>query len=357
MLIAIFLLMTACASVWAGNAVVNDAATVKRGSDVNLRIVGGLAGIYQFTQHESPFWTQRLFELSNGKYSATIAPFDRAGIPGPEMIRLLQLGVVPFGTTLLSSFTSQYPEYTAPDLAGLNPDIGTLKSTVRSFRPFLEKTLREKHNVELLAIYVYPAQVVFCKKPLQRLTDLAGRKIRVSSSPQADFFSALKAIPVHSEFRKIIDNINTDNVECAVTGTASGNTIGLHKLTSHLHTLPISWGLAIFAANKNAWQKVPPDLRDLLKKEIPKLEADIWSAAEVETTQGIDCNRGAESCVGRDRGNMIVVPITAEDEQKRSEILAKEVVPHWIERCGQRCVTVWNETIGPVRGIRAIEVP
>ena len=34
-------------------------------------------------------------------------------------LRLLQLGVVPFGTTLMSSFTAQYPEYTAPDLAAL----------------------------------------------------------------------------------------------------------------------------------------------------------------------------------------------------------------------------------------------
>lgn len=61
----------------------------------------------------------------------------------------------------MSSFTAQYPEYTAPDLAGLNPDIATLRSTLAAFRPYLEKTLREQHGVEPLAIYVYPAQVVF----------------------------------------------------------------------------------------------------------------------------------------------------------------------------------------------------
>lgn len=156
-----------------------------------LRIVGGLAGINQYTRQEEPFWSKELLRLSGGRFDAEIVPFDRAGVPGTEMLRLLQLGVVPFGTTLMSSFTAQYPEYTAPDLAGLNPDIATLKSTLAAFRPYLEKRLREQHGVEPLAVYVYPAQVVFCKKPLRGLADLAGRRTRVSSSTQADFVGAM----------------------------------------------------------------------------------------------------------------------------------------------------------------------
>ena len=147
----------------------------------HLRVVGGLADLSQYTRREEPFWKHDLARLSGGRYSAEIVPFDRAGVPGTEMLRLLQLGVVPFGTALMSSFTAQYPEYTAPDLAGLNPDIATLRSTLAAFRPYLEKTLREQHGVEPLAIYVYPAQVVFCGKPLRGLADLKGRRVREGS--------------------------------------------------------------------------------------------------------------------------------------------------------------------------------
>ena len=69
-----------------------------------LRIVGGLAGLNQYTRQEEPFWSKELARLSGGKFDAEIVPFDRAGVPGGEMLRLLQLGVVPFGTTLISSF-------------------------------------------------------------------------------------------------------------------------------------------------------------------------------------------------------------------------------------------------------------
>jgi len=128
-----------------------------------LKVVGGLAGLNQYVRNEAPFWTQELSRLTNGKYTAEIAPFDQSGIPGDEMLRLMQLGVVPLGTALLSQVSAQVPEFAAPDLAGLNPDIQTLHRSVTAFRPYLQKALRTRHNIELLAVYTYPAQVIFAK--------------------------------------------------------------------------------------------------------------------------------------------------------------------------------------------------
>ncbi|MBY0408710.1 MAG: ABC transporter substrate-binding protein, partial [Burkholderiaceae bacterium] len=179
-----------------------------------LRIVGGLGAISQYTRQEEPFWTQEISRLSGGKFAADIVPFDRAGVPRTEMLRLLQLGVVPFGTALMSSLTSQYPQYTAPDLAGLSPDIATLRITLAAFRPYLEKSLREHHGVEALAVYVYPAQVIFCKKALRSLADLSGRRVRVSAASQADFVGALGAVPVLTSFSEIVPNLTAGNAEC-----------------------------------------------------------------------------------------------------------------------------------------------
>ena len=318
-----------------------------------LRIVGGLAGLNQYTRQEEPFWNKDLLRLSGGRFDAEIVPFDRAGVPGSEMLRLLQLGVVPFGTTLMSSFTAQYPEYTAPDLAGLNPDIATLKTTLAAFRPYLEKALRDQHGVEALAIYVYPAQVVYCKKPLRTLAELSGRRVRVSSSTQADFVGALGGVPVLTGFAQILSSLTAGNTECAITGTMSGNTLGLPSITSHVHALPITWGLAIFGANQTAWAALPPDLRALLRRELPRLEATIWEESERETADGMACNRGAANCVAGTKGRMVLVPVSSQDERSRQEILASTVLPRWVQRCGARCADIWNQTIGPVRGLVA----
>lgn len=324
---------------------------------VRLRVVGGLAAITQYTQLEGPFWSRDLAQLSGGRYSADVVPFDRAGVPGMEMLRLLQLGVVPLGTTLMSSLSAQYPQYTAADLPGLNPSIAALRSTVAATRPYLEKVLREEHDVELLAIYTYPAQVLFCKRAMAQLSDLAGRRIRVSSAAQADFIAAVGGVPVLTSFAQMRSSLESGETECVVTGAMSGNTLGLHTVTTHLYPMPLTWGLALFGANRAAWNAMPPDLRRLLRAELPKLEAAIWASAEQETADGIACNTGTSACAQGSRGSMVLVPVSAADDRRRQALLRTAVLPRWMRRCTVRCADVWAATIGPVQGIEAPRQP
>jgi len=339
-------------ALWCASIQAQDGSAVR-----HLRIVGGLAGINQYMHWEEPFWTRELPKLSRGRFSAEIVPFDRAGVPGDEMLSFLQRGVVPFGTVLLSALTATAPEYTAPDLAGLNPDMASLKVSVAAFRPVLEKKLREVHGVELLAIYVYPAQVVFCRKPVAALADLAGRRVRVSSAGQADFVEAVGAVPVHIAFARIVAGVESGSADCAITGTMSGNTMGLHAVTSHLYAMPLTWGLALFGANKAAWEALPSDLRSLLRQELPRLESAIWAESERDTAQGLACNSGGAGCTAGRKGRMQVVMPSAQDEARRQEIFKATVLPRWLQRCGAQCADLWNQTIGAARGLALPKVP
>jgi TRAP-type C4-dicarboxylate transport system substrate-binding protein len=317
----------------------------------HLRIVGGLAGVNQYTKYEEPFWTRELARLSGGRATAEIVPFDRAGIRGQEMLRLVQLGVVPFGTSILNLSAVDDAELAMPDLAGLNPDMAALRRSVGAFRPHLKKVLRERYGSELLAIYAYPAQVTFCTKPLASLADLSGRRIRISSATQSDWVAALGAIPVQTAFAEVAANLRSGNIDCAITGTMSGNAIGLHEVTSHLHTTSVNWGVAAFVANGAAWAALPSDVQELLKRELPKLEQAIWSDAESETRDGIACNVGAASCVGGRKGRMTEVRPSPTDAARSREILVNNVLPSWLKRCGPQCAQLWKQVVGPAAGV------
>lgn len=341
-------LALAAAGAACGQTTVAGADTVKR-----LRVVGGLAGVNQYTRQEEPFWTKELPRLTGGKVNAEIVPFDRAGIRGQEMLRLMQLGVVPFGTVLLALSAAQEPVFAAPDLAGLSPDLKAARTVVSAFRPYLEKTLRERYGIELLAIYAYPSQVVFCNKPFASLADLNGRRTRISSPPQADLVEALGGVPVQTGFAEIMANMKSGNIECVITGTMSGNTIGLPEVTTHVHSMAINWGLSIFGANAGAWNALPPEVRDTLRRELPRLEQAIWAEAERETGDGIACNTGSPSCVDGRKGKMVEVKPSPTDDARRRTIFAGTVLTRWVHRCGAQCAQVWNETIGPAVGIEA----
>jgi len=339
------------AAVLGCHAIMAGAQPQPASTPVHLRIVGGLAGVNQFTRHEEPFWNREVPRLTAGRVQAEIVPFDRAGIRGQEMLRLVQLGAVPFGTTLLNVSSPQDPELAAPDLAALNPDIASIRRTVAAFRPFLQKTLRERYGAELLAVYTYPAQEIFCVKPLSGMADLKGRRIRTSSTSQSDVVEALGGIPVATSFAEIVANVRTGNIDCAITGTMSGNTIGLHEVTSYIYSMPINWGLAAFVANGAAWAALPAQVQSVLRRELPKLEEAIWEESARETDDGVACNVGAPTCQGGRKGGMREVKPTPADETRRRELLVNTVLPRWVQRCGPSCVQVWKQTVGPTVGI------
>lgn len=320
---------------------------------IRLRVVGGLADVSQYLRYEQPFWRDRISSITNGRITAEIAPFDRSGIRGQEMLSLLRLGVVSFGTALLAVVSTEEPEFNAIDLPAVNPDIGALRSSVAAFRGHLAETLRERYEVELLGVYTYPAQVVFCRRPFSSLSDLSGRRIRTSSVGQSEMFTALGAIPVVIPFAETVNAIRSGVVECAVTGTLSGNDIGLHEVTSHVHSMAITWGLSIFGANLGTWRALPEWARDLLRQEVTKLEADIWDAADRETGEGLACNSGQPTCQNGRRGSMVVVPVSEADRQRRRQLLIETVLPGWVRRCGTDCVDAWNKTLAPILNIRA----
>jgi TRAP-type C4-dicarboxylate transport system substrate-binding protein len=318
-----------------------------------LEIVGGLAGVAQYTRHEEPFWTQRVQALTGGRVQAEITPFDRRGIRGQEILPLMRLGVVPFGSVLLALAAAEEPELNAMDLPVASPDLAALRATVARWRPHLRDLLRERYGVELLAVYTYPAQVVFCRGGFASLSDLAGRRVRTSSVGQSELVTALGGTPVVIPFAEVTAAVRGGMVHCAITGTLSGNAIGLHEVATHVSRQAISWGLSFFGANVDAWEALPDDVRDTLTGGLARLEDEIWEAAGAETDDGLACNAGLPACRQGRPGRMAIVEPTEADAALRRRLLETIVVPGWVRRCGTACGSAWNRIAAPELGIAA----
>ncbi len=317
---------------------------------VELQIVGGLAGVTQYTRFEQPFWTEEIEARSNGRIRASIRPLDGGSLRAEEMLQLMRLGVVSFGTAIVTVVAGDEPELNAVDLPVLNPDIAALRRSVALLREPLRDMLHARYGIELLGVYVYPAQVLFCTRAFRGLDDLAGRRIRTSSVGQSDLVTALEAVPVQVPFADILPALRTGVADCAITGTLSGYEIGLPAVTSHVHAMAISWGVSVFGANEQAWEALPPDIRSVIRSGVADLEQRIWAGAERDTARGIACNTGTAAC-GGPPGHMTLVPTSAADQARRRQLLSQAVLPRWIERCGPACTRLWDDLRAAAQGV------
>lgn len=317
-----------------------------------LTVVGGLSNLTAYQNFEYPFWTKTVTELSDGKVTADIKGFNDMGLKGPEVMRLLGQGVLPFGSATLSYFAGDDAINEAIDLAGLAPTIEIAREVTDAFAPVYEK-FYAANGVKVLGFSTYAAQVLFCNAPVEKLSDLKGKKVRTSSRTQAEFVEAVGGSSVTIPFPEVVPALQNKVVDCGITGSMSGYSAKWYEVGTHLYALPVNWNQQIHAVNMDYWNKIDPKVQDFLQANLKTVYDGIWDAAARETQEGLDCNTGADSCPHPEKGKMKLVIPSDEDREALKKITADIVVPKWAERCSDQCITDFNASIGKMLGFTA----
>jgi len=315
-----------------------------------LSVIGTFSNLTSYRNHEYPFWHERLPALTGGQVTAQIKGMNEMGIKGPELLRLIGSGVAMVGAAPINYFTGDNPMNEAVDLAGIAPDIQTARAIVDAFLPVYDKLYGERSNVQVLGMGTFPAQVLFCNKPIGGLADLNGLKVRVSGRSQAEFMQALGATGVTLPFAEVVPALQNGVVDCGLTGSHSGYSAKWYEVSTHLYTLPLGW---MYAVNRKAWNGLDARVKALLQTEIKSMLDGVWRAADEETQEGFACNTGSAACPHAVTGKMILVEPDAADRTLLVKITREETLPKWAARCSAQCVADFNATIGQVIGISA----
>ncbi|MCZ7661137.1 MAG: TRAP transporter substrate-binding protein [Xanthobacteraceae bacterium] len=340
-------LVLAAGIAWAGAAHAQDMPKT------HLKVVGAWGNLSQYKNFELPFWSREITERSKGAVTAEITPFNEMGLKGAEIFRLMRLGVIDFGSTVLGYVAGDDARNEAVDLAGLAPDVATARKVSDAYKPVYDKFYREKFGIQVLGIWPYPAQVIFCNGEIKGLSDLKGKKVRTGNRTLAEFVEALGGTGVTMAFSEVVPALQNKVVDCAITGTLSGNSAKWHEVSTHIYALPVGWSQVMHAANVRTWNKLAPPVRSFLQAEIARLEDAIWKAMDNETQQGFDCNTGKDACTMGTKAKMTLVPVSEADRALLKKVLTETVVPKWAARCPGDCVPEWNQTVGKIVGISA----
>lgn len=318
-----------------------------------LKVVGAWGNLTQYKEYEQPFWTKEITEKSKGAITAEITPFNEMGLKGAEIFRLMRLGVIDFGSTVLGYVAADDARNEAVDLAGLSPDVETARKVSDAYKPVYDKFYRERFGVQVLGIWPYSAQVLFCNGEIKGLADLKGKKVRTGNRTLAEFVEAFGGTGVTLAFNEVVPALQNKVVDCAITGTLSGNSAKWYEVATHIYALPLGWSHVMHGVNVKTWDKLDPKVKSFLTAEIKGLEDRIWKAAAEETQQGYDCNAGKDNCKLGTKAKMTVVPVTEADKALLKKAMSETVVPKWAARCAGDCVPAWNDSIGKIVGITA----
>ncbi|MDX6750412.1 TRAP transporter substrate-binding protein [Geminicoccaceae bacterium 1502E] len=322
---------------------------------VDLKVSGGNRTQNMFQKVYGPFFTEELSAKTDGAITTTFGSIEELGIKGPEVLRLLRLGIFDISEGTLSYMAGEDPHFDGLDLPGVALDIDTQRAATDAYRPVLARIMEEKFNTKLLSMSPVALQVFYCKGDIEGLASLEGKKVRTFNRAMADLVEAAGASSINLPFAEVVPAMQRGVADCAVTGTSAGNTARWWEVTDHLFTLPMGWSMTFFGANLQNWNRLDPKVRDFLETEFEDLEDRMWAQAKADVQDGLNCNTGEGECVDGIVASppMTLVAVSDEDRTLGQKILRERVLAGWAERCGAECAKEWNATVGKVAGVEA----
>ncbi|HSH90302.1 MAG TPA: TRAP transporter substrate-binding protein [Ramlibacter sp.] len=282
-------------------------------------------------------------------------PIDTLGIKDTEQLRVMKAGLFDLVSLRVSQNSRDEPTVLGLDLVGASPDYATGRKVSKAYFDTVDAQLQKQFNVKLLAVWPFGPQILFCKKPISRLADIKGMKVRVYDQNLAKFIELVGGTPVPVSFADTHQSLSLGVVDCAITGPSSANSAGWPEVTTH--QLPIGFQMALngYAMTMKSWSALKPDQQAKLKASFDTLSDDIWKYSEELFQDALNCNAGKDPCTTGKKFKLVNVAVTPADLELVRGAVTKVSLPAWAEVCDKSnpgCSQRWNATVAPVIGLK-----
>ena len=322
---------------------------------IKLKVIGQplATGLIQKNK-EQPFF-ESLAQKTGLPIEVDYKPVDTVGIKDTDELRVMKSGLFEVASLRMSQVSRDEPTILGLDMVGLNPDYATGRKVMKAYQDVVDKRLQQQFNVKLLGVWPFGPQVLFCKKPITKLADVKGLKVRVYDQNLAKFIQSLGGTPVPISFAETHQSLSLGVVDCAVTGPSSANSAGWPEVTTHM--LPIGFQLALngYAITLDAWKKLKPDQQVKLQAAFDAQVEEIWKYSEELFNDAVNCNIGKDPCTTGKKFKLVNVPITPADVTTVRNAVREVSLPAWAEICDKTnpgCSEGWKKAVGPVIGLK-----
>ncbi|MDM0079570.1 TRAP transporter substrate-binding protein [Variovorax sp. J31P179] len=282
-------------------------------------------------------------------------PIDTLGIKDTEQLRVMKAGLFDIVSLRVSQNSRDEPTILGLDLVGAAPDYATGRKVAQAYFDTADARLQAQFGVKLLGVWPFGPQILFCKKPVAKLADIKGMKVRVYDQNLAKFIEMVGGTPVPVSFADTHQSLSLGVVDCAITGPSSANSAGWPEVTTHQMAIGFQMALNGYGMTMKSWNALAPDQQAKLKKAFDALSDDVWKYSEELFQDALNCNAGKDPCTTGKKFSLVNVPVTSADIDLVRSAVTKVSLPVWAEVCDKSnaaCSKTWQATVAPVLGLK-----
>lgn len=206
-------------------------------------------------------------QLSQGDLKVDVFHAASLGLNEPDLLRILKRGSIDMALLYGEYYTRDAPELAAVYAQGAITKPEQHLEILPTIRDIYEQGYA-KWNITTIGGIVSPVFSVglHCKEPINSLTQLKGKKVRVWSAQLVDAFTKLdisaQVIPQNDMYMAL----QTGVVDCAYYLSTVAETVSLHEVTkyeAYLH--PWAAVPALFGVSDKTWNSLSAEQQQVLQ--------------------------------------------------------------------------------------------
>jgi TRAP-type C4-dicarboxylate transport system substrate-binding protein len=292
-------------------------------------------------------WTERVMKDSGGRIAIEVFPSMSLGGKPPQLVNQVNDGVVDFVWTVLGYTPGRFPRSEVFELPFVHTN-NPIATNMAMYDLFQNGMISEDFkDVKIIALHVHAGQAIHTvDKPIHKVEDLKGLKMRIPTRTGGWIIEALGANPVAMPVPDLPPSLSKKVVDGAFIPWEIIPPLKIHELTKYQidgeNNTRFGTTTFMIAMNKDSYNKLPDDLKAVIDKnsgpEWWKEVGQIWTDSE---------KPGIKMAV--DSGNEHIVIPEAELENFRKAL--EPVVNRWVEEVtakgidGQALVNAAREAV------------
>lgn len=311
----------------AGSAVASPAVirvARAQGPDVTLKLHHMLPPVAPGHRAFLAPWAEKVKEASAGRIKIDIYPSMQLGGAPPQLYDQAKDGVADMIWTVQGYTSGRFPKTEVFEL----PFVASQRSIVnaQALTEFAAMHLQEEYReIRPLALWAHDHGVIHANKPVAKLEDLAGLKLRFPTRLAGQALRALGASPVGMPVPQVPEALAQRVIDGCVVPWEVVPAIKVQELVRNHTEIPgtptFYVATFVFAMNKAKYDSLPADLRKIIDDHSgmtgAKLAGNAWDSSGVPVRDMV-----------QKRGNAIVVLSAEEKERWRTAV--KPVIDTWL---------------------------
>jgi TRAP-type transport system periplasmic protein len=213
-------------------------------------------------------WSKDMGKRTNGRIQINYYPGETL-MPQPQTYDSVAKGIADIGTGAFAFLKGRAPLTEVLDLPlGVKSSVMANRLANAYYQAFKPKELDDTH---ILILKVPGPQILHTKKPIRKLEDVKGLKIRVTGGVGVSVVQALGAIPISMPIGDTYDALQKGAVDGLITPVEALVTFKFGDVVTHTLNTSVFSVNGYLTFNKTKWNSLPSDIRTIIEASIPAL--------------------------------------------------------------------------------------